>query len=291
MRRIPLISLIYSFVLMTSAILVDPQDGLELHSDAGLKMMMSGLEYSTSYFVLAQHVNTQISQAFCGVATTAAVLNSFNGDTSSILLPAPPSEASTLTSTYYYFDQTNCFNESQLEKGINASYINGVTGPGGLTLQQLADFMSAWGVTVVATHGGDTDVNGMRSAMINCLKTVRCFITINFLRTSVEELGGGHHTPIGGYDPVSDSFLVLDVAEYKYGNFWFPTTSLYNAINTTDTTVNLTRGFLQVSLDPTPRTIFLQCNTSSSLSSDSTPVIQITQLFLLLLLIFCVCFE
>jgi len=100
-----------------SNILVDPADGTELASDTGIRAMLSGITYSTDYFELAQHVNTQINQAFCGVATTAAVLNSFNGDPS--ILQAPRSQASTPTSIYYYFDQSNSFASSQLAEGIN----------------------------------------------------------------------------------------------------------------------------------------------------------------------------
>jgi len=276
------IVLFLGIIVLSSAnvsILQDPVDGVALASDNGINRMLNGISWSADFFILAQHVDTQINQAFCGVSTTAAILNSFNGNPG-IVIPAPISEAST-SSLYYYFDQSNSFSENQLLQGINASYVDGITGPGGLTLDQLASFISDWGVNVITTHGHDTDVSHMRISMKNCLQELQCFVTANFLRSAILETGGGHHSPIGGYDEESDSFLIMDVAEYKYGNFWFSADALYNALNTTDTTVNLTRGFLQVYLNNSEPSIVHQCGNYSSGS-----VIQIASpLFVLLMVV------
>lgn len=38
------------------------------------------------------------------------------------------------------------------------------------------------------------------------------FVTINFERKTLRQIGDGHHSPIGAYDAHSDRVLVLDVA-------------------------------------------------------------------------------
>jgi len=194
-----------------------------------------------------------------GIATTVIVLNSFNFDNvGGTLFQPPESQASTNTSVYYYFDQSNAFTTAGIKAAnITPNYVDGITGPGGLTLEQLAYFISSWGPSVNFTHAGDSNLETFRQDAIRCLVLEQCFVTMNFLRTAVSELGGGHHSPIGGYDSVSDQFLVLDVARYKYAPFWFPASLLFNAMNTTDTTVNKTRGYLLVYMDPYDPTLSL----------------------------------
>ncbi len=49
------------------------------------------------------------------------------------------------------------------------------------------------------------------------------------------------------YDDASDSFLVLDVARYKFPPVWITTADLYDAMNTFDAESGKTRGFIVVS--------------------------------------------
>ena len=48
------------------------------------------------------------------------------------------------------------------------------------------------------------------------------FVLINFSRETMSDdgQGGGHFSPLAAYDEETDSFLVMDVARYKYPPFW-----------------------------------------------------------------------
>ena len=43
-------------------------------------------------------------------------------------------------------------------------------------------------------------------------------------------MGEGHFSPLGAYDSKTDSFLLMDVARYKYPPVWVKTSQLYNSI-------------------------------------------------------------
>jgi len=57
---------------------------------------------------------------------------------------------------------------------------------------------------------------------------------VNFLRSSVGQVGGGHWSPVGSYSDKEDAFLVLDVAKFKYPPVWIPSDRLFDAMSTTD---------------------------------------------------------
>lgn len=40
-------------------------------------------------------------------------------------------------------------------------------------------------------------------------------LVIAYSRKTLKQTGDGHYSPIGGYDPISNSALVLDVARFK----------------------------------------------------------------------------
>lgn len=72
------------------------------------------------------------------------------------------------------------------------------------------------------------------------------WLIVNYHRTGVGQKGGGHFSPIAAYHEKSDSFLVYDVARYKYPPSWVNTKELWNAMNTIDSDSGKTRGYLLV---------------------------------------------
>jgi hypothetical protein len=57
---------------------------------------------------------------------------------------------------------------------------------------------------------------------------------LNFHRSGLSQAGGGHWSPLAGYHEPTDSFLLLDVAKYKYPPAFVPTQLLYDAAMTVD---------------------------------------------------------
>jgi len=64
-------------------------------------------------------------------------------------------------------------------------------------------------------------------------------------REAVGQRGGGHISPLGAYDVVTDSFLVLDVNLAAAGWVWMPAPTLVKGMRTFDTVEN--RGYVLVS--------------------------------------------
>ena len=53
-------------------------------------------------------------------------------------------------------------------------------------------------------------------------------------RYSLDQIGTGHFTPIGGYHPERDLVLVFDVSRYKYPLHWLPLESLWKSMKEID---------------------------------------------------------
>lgn len=70
------------------------------------------------------------------------------------------------------------------------------------------------------------------------------FVGLNFLRTPLGEVGGGHMSPLAAYEAASDRFLLLDVSRYKYSPVWVPTRVLFDAMNTVDSDAGASRGWV-----------------------------------------------
>ena len=67
---------------------------------------------------------------------------------------------------------------------------------------------------------------------------------LNYSRKAVGQDGDGHISPLAAYDADSDSFLVLDVARYKYPPVWISFEQLFAAMQGIDSDSGRSRGVL-----------------------------------------------
>lgn len=72
-------------------------------------------------------------------------------------------------------------------------------------------------------------------------------VLLNFDRKSLNEIGGGHWSPLAAYHPASDSVLVMDVARYKYPPLWVSVKDLYAGALSIDAESGRSRGLVLVS--------------------------------------------
>jgi hypothetical protein len=84
----------------------------------------------------------------------------------------------------------------------------------------------------------------IRADLVENLKRPGDYVVVNYWRKAVGQRGGGHISPLGAYDPESDSFLVLDVNPANAGWVWMPTATLVKGMRTLDTVEN--RGYIHV---------------------------------------------
>jgi len=84
----------------------------------------------------------------------------------------------------------------------------------------------------------------IRTDLVDNLKRRGDYVVVNYWRQAVGQPGGGHISPLGAYDPESDSFLVLDVNPANAGWVWIPATTLIKGMRTFDKVEN--RGYIHV---------------------------------------------
>jgi hypothetical protein len=115
----------------------------------------------------------------------------------------------------------------------------------GYQLRQLDQMLRANGaVTRLVVVDDQRPEAVVRQDLISNLQHPGDFVIINYRRELVGQPGGGHISPLGAYDAVSDSFLVLDVNPGAAGWMWIPAATLIRAMRSFDTLEN--RGYVEV---------------------------------------------
>ena len=229
---------------------------------------------------------TRHDRSFCSVATSVTVLNALSSQ--GVLAPT-----AAIYAPFAYFTQTNLWNYSCVRSVathsgavLDSRFVasNGATldecvspwlcflvGPCSPSLsfslvfllkKSLSPTLRRWAgyvgcfAAAVATHASASSVSAFRSALSSAFSAVPpTFVAVNFLRTGLGEVGGGHMSPIGAYEPASDRVLLLDVARYKYGPHWVTAASLFAAMNTVDSASGVSRGWISVSTPVGPKSL------------------------------------
>lgn len=75
-------------------------------------------------------------------------------------------------------------------------------------------------------------------------------LVVSYHRKVVGQTGSGHFSPIGAYDAVSDSVLILDTARFKYGAHWAKLPLVYDAMKPIDPDTGKSRGYALLSFTP-----------------------------------------
>jgi len=223
---------VMSFIISTFAFATLPiQTNLIVFDSTEGKVLLKRSS-NNAFWKLIPYFTTENGLTFCGIASGVMVLNALN-----IPPPSTPDHA-----PYRIFEQDNFFTDSVL-KIITPSEIN----MQGMSLEQLGESIKTFGIKTKIIYGGDLAKNNFRKELINVIHSDNQYIIINFHRKYLNEMGGGHFSPLAAYDEKTDRFLLLDVARYKYPPVWVKTDDLYRAIhlNEKGEVVNF-RGYLVV---------------------------------------------
>jgi hypothetical protein len=198
-----------------------PQDLVDAGSAEGTQMLARS-SAKTDYDQLLPEFVPQSRRAFCGVATSVAVINT-------ILHPQPRVTQETLFTP-----------AASAVRGDLAVSLRG------LTLEELARIIQAHGLQVQFKHASNSSLESFRNIVRATLAEPLVFLIVNYDRASLGQEGGGHISPIGAYDIQTDRVLVLDVAAHRYPYTWVETGKLWSAMNTTDADAGQTRGYVLV---------------------------------------------
>ena len=171
---------------------------------------------------LGLHFEPQQYASYCGVASSVIALNAIGTAgtplTQDTFFRQPASDVRGRWSTFF----------------------------GGMSLGQLGELLGAHGARVEVVHVGDTTLGAFRAAARENLARSGDVVLVNYLRAAIDQKSGGHISPLAAYDEESDRFLVLDVSTYKYPSVWVKADAMFDAMNTTDSASNQSRGYVLV---------------------------------------------
>ena len=159
------------------------------------------VEYAADLPALRSAFRAQRFRSFCGPASIATVLRAYGHD----------------------LDQTRIF--TSVGRKTNVFFT-------GMSLAELAELGRDVGLETERVHANAMTVEAFRERLKNNLRREGDFVLVNYDRRVLNQEGAGHISPVGAYDDVTDRFLVLDEAAYKYPFTWVPTQLLYNAVHT-----------------------------------------------------------
>jgi hypothetical protein len=178
-------------------------------------------------------LDAQIDGASCGLATSAAILNS-------LLLTNNNNEQQ---HQRHYVTQESLRMDPCVTQHVsryNATFNGIYHAPGGLNLLQVARLLQCqldkrdYLITIVHVDTATLALDRMRREMIAALTSPTMRVLVNYHRAALGQPGGGHFSPVAAYSRHLDAFLVMDVAKYKYPPTWVPAARLYHAMNTVD---------------------------------------------------------
>ena len=209
---------------------VQADENIYLTTAEGTKLF-NNAEIRTDYLKLASFLESEHILTFCGPATIAGVMNSFD-----VERPIPPQ-----LYPWPLFTQTAIFTpENQKVK----SYA--MVEHEGLVLPQLAQFFQNLGVKAEYHHADEFDVTWLRDTLKATLADPDKRFVANYSREPIGQEGDGHISPVAAYDADTDRVLILDVARYKYPPVWLTVADFHKAMLNKDPSSNRSRGAVVV---------------------------------------------
>lgn len=224
-------------------------------SDEGLARLARS-QARADFPILANQFEAQSNAAFCGPTSAAIVLNALHGRSSA--LPRDRTRLRdgdlqhlprTADLTLPRFTQDNVLDRSPKSRAqvlgepmlVDGRPLRDV----GFQTRQFDALLRAHGartrLVIVDDARSEQDI---RNDLRDNLARAGDFVVVTYLRRAIGQDGGGHISPLGAYDALSDSFLVLDVNPASAGWIWMPTATLVKGMRTFDTLEN--RGYVVV---------------------------------------------
>ncbi len=138
----------------------------------------------------------------------------------------------------------------------------------GITFEEFLYLAECNGASIIPFLASNTTLEQFRSAILAActrrLDDIRLVCSYN--RSTLQQTGTGHFSPIAGYHSQEDLVLILDVARFKYPSHWIPIELLWKSMGTIDSTTGKTRGFYLISKWPSDFSV--QCSVNTCKNTD-----------------------
>jgi len=225
-------------------------------SEEGL-MRLARTSDKVDFPPLANQFEAQFNALFCGPTSAAIVLNAIRSRSADLPrdhgrlkaddLRHVPGGYDPIVPRYTQDNVISAGEKTRTQILGEPLVINGKqTRDPGYQLRQFDQMLRANGLAtrlvVVADNVPD---DAIRADLIQNLRKPDDYVIVNYRREAVGQRGGGHISPLGAYDVVTDSFLVLDVNPAAAGWVWMSASTLIKGMRTFDTVEN--RGYVLVS--------------------------------------------
>lgn len=225
---------IFTFIILSlitlnlhSTPLAEPPQWEPWDSPEGLSRFQSS-DAKENFWKLTRFYEAQIRPTYCSVASTVMALNALS-------VKAPKSK---FLGKYTMFTQEEFFTET-----ISAIIDQQDVAKRGLALANLELVLKAFPITVLKFEAQQLASEDIRQLLITALKNPNQVVLTLFHRKELGQTGGGHWSPLAAYDTNSDSFLIMDVAKFKYPPAWVDASALIHAMQTSNM-YGQSRGFI-----------------------------------------------
>lgn len=221
----PLFHLVTAFTLSLSAV-----ETIPLAPGPGVKLFLDS-DYRCDYWRLINYFETQITNAFCSIASSVMILNALD-------IPKPYVERF----RYPLFTQEDNF----FTPAVTAIVSRETVLRRGSTVSELAKMLNTFEVKATPLHANTLTLETFRSLLMSVLVDPNRYVIADFYRPALGQKGTGHFSPLAAYNAKEDQVLVLDVSRYKHPPFWVKTEDLYNSMLTCDQDVGEMRGLVLI---------------------------------------------
>jgi hypothetical protein len=204
-----------------------PNTLVSFSSDKGRAMFRAALDsgHCEGFFALCEQFHTQSEPSFCGPGTLSMVLNA---------LALDPRRIWKHPWRWFSEDVLSCLSHDEVRRN-------------GMALRQFALIARCNGANASVHFADECTEEAFRRRVVHVSTTRHSHMVISFSRRALCQTGDGHFSPVGAYDPASDSVLVLDVARFKYPPWWASLSEVWKAMTAIDASTSRSRGYIILS--------------------------------------------
>lgn len=220
-----------------------PRSQIPFASPQGRVLFREALEAGTleGFFPLVEQFHTQSDPAFCGLGSLVMALNALGIDPGRL-----------------WRGPWRWFSEELLDCCAPLERVQ-ITG---ISIEELTCLARCNGAHATFTRAVDTSPLELRETVERAGRLANNSVVIaSYSRNELEQTGGGHFSPIGGYHPGRDLALLMDVARFKYPPHWVPLEDLHRAMLGVDPITGRGRGWVVLRLNEAPSSLayFFSC--------------------------------
>lgn len=205
-------------------------DGNERWDSAEGLSRLQNSDAKENFWKLSRFYESQIRNTYCSVASSVIVLNALS-------VEAPQSA---YLGKYRMFTQEEFFTDR-----VSMAMDQDLVLKRGMSLEELTAVLKVFPLDVFQFKAQELSYEEIHSLLVSALKNPNQCVLALYQRRELNQEGGGHWSPLAAYDAESDSFLIMDVARFKYPPIWVAASLLIHSMQTANI-YGHSRGFILV---------------------------------------------